>query len=53
MRNNTIGSNGGYTHTFDALDLGGTKTGECPLVLGPRDASRANGALDVDNRSSR
>jgi hypothetical protein len=34
--------------TLDALDLLGTKAGDGPLVLGARDASRPDGALDVD-----
>lgn len=31
------------------LDLAGTKARECALVLGPRDACRADRALDVDD----
>jgi hypothetical protein len=33
------------------LDLAGTKAGECALVLGPRDARGADGALDIDDGS--
>ena len=36
-------------HTFDMLDLPGAKAGQGTLVLGPRDARGAHGALDVDN----
>ena len=39
--------------TFDALDLLGSETSEGPLVLGPRDTSRPDIALDIDDGGPR
>ena len=38
--------------TFDTLDLLGTKAGEGTAVLGTRDASGADGSLDIHDRSA-
>lgn len=41
-----------FRHTFNALDLAGSKTGEGSPVLGPGNASWANRPLDIHYRSA-
>jgi hypothetical protein len=40
------------TRTFNALDLVSSEAGKCPLVLGPADTCRANGASKMMNWSA-